>query len=129
MPTTMGGKAEVDWLTHGGSDEVNATESTSGITGWLREKGDVPETQQQMRDSAARLLMMQGEYGADPWAVDQPGILARARRVRATLTGDAAAYEKENEALREKLKQGVSFAVALGLALPGLGYGFAATWR
>ncbi|MFF5288140.1 hypothetical protein [Paractinoplanes globisporus] len=129
MPVAMGGQQEMEWLATGGSGEVSATEATSGLTGTMREWGDVPETQQQMRNSAGRLRAMRGEFGGDPWAVDRPGILSRARRVRATLSGDAAAYEEENEALRDKIRQGVSFAVtvALGLALPGLGYGFAAT--
>ena len=47
------------------------------------------------------------------------------KRVRATLTGDTAAYEGENDAMRTQIRSAVSLAVQVGLAfaLPGVGSG------
>ena len=49
------------------------------------------------------------------------------KKVRATLTGDAAAYEAENAEIRAKIRSAVSMAVqiAMALALPGIGTGLA----
>ena len=55
----------------------------------------------------------------------QQAILAEMRMVRATLTGDASAYEEENEQMRAQIRAAVSLAVqvALAVALPGVGTG------
>ena len=48
------------------------------------------------------------------------------KRWRATLTGDAAAYEADNTKMRDTIRSAVSITVqlALAVALPGAGVGF-----
>ena len=66
--------------------------------GWLREIGDDPETQDMMNESAEAAEGAAGRVpGERPGGRPRAEILAEMRRVRATLTGDAAAYEEENE--------------------------------
>ena len=69
-----------------------------------------------------------GVQGAnDPWGRPRHEILAEMRRVRATLTGDAAAYEDENEAMVATLKAAVTLRRAdrPGRSrCPGVGLGF-----
>ena len=129
-PATLGGEEEARWLADYGQWEVDVTEFTAGLMGWLRELGDVPETQLLMEESAKRLKTLLAEFQAnDPWGRPRAQILVEMRRVRGALTGDAAAYEEENEAIVAKLKAAVTFAVqvALALALPGVGLGFIGT--
>ena len=131
-PERLGGEAEVDWIAKHGQREVEVTEANSGFMGSLRELGDDPETQVIMNESAARLRALQAEWKrSDPWGPRRPRqqILAEMRHVRAALTGDASAYEAENERMVAELRSAVSFVVqiALAVALPGVGTGFLAT--
>ncbi len=125
----LGGQAEVDWLEGFGKLELQITEGTSGAMGALREIGDDPETQVLMNESASRLTALKAEWDRnDPWGRPRAQILAEMRRVRATLTGDATAYEEENARMVEQLRSAISMAVqiALAVALPGVGGGFIA---
>ena len=129
-----GGEAEVEWIESHGKDEMAAAKARSGWTGDFRRVGDDPETEVLMGESADRLTELATEWRdwdkADPWGRrPRHEILAEMRRWRATLTGDAAAYEEENARMRAQIRAAVSFAVqvALALALPGIGAGFVAT--
>jgi hypothetical protein len=129
-PEQLEGEAEVKWIAEHGQREVEVTEANSGVMGWLRERGDVPETQVIMNESAARLEALQDEWKrGDPWGRSGREILAEMRRVRAALTGDASAYEAENEQMVAELRSAVSLAVqvALAIALPGVGSSLLAT--
>ena len=129
-PEKLNGIEEAQWIAQHGAKELWVTEKTSGAMGSLREIGDDPETQIIMNESAKQLKALLAEFEQnDPWGRPRPVILAEMRRVRATLTGDASAYEAENEALVAQLKTAVTFAVqvALALALPGVGAGFLGT--
>ena len=126
-PAKLGGQDEAEWLAAYGQWELDVTEGTSGLMGSLREIGDDPESQVIMNESGKQLKALLAEYRTnDPWGRPRHQILAEMRRVRATLTGDAAAYEAENEALVAALKTAITFAVqiALALAIPGAGLGF-----
>ena len=128
-PEKLGGAAEVEWIEAYGKWERDVTEGTSGAMGSLREIGDDPETQVLMNESAARLTALKKEWqDNDPWGRPRTEILAEMRRVRATLTGDATAYEEENARMVEQLRSAISFAVqvAFAIALPGVGGGFLA---
>jgi|GEM_PF-6935247 len=134
-PERLGGTEEADWLTAGGAAETDVTESRAGAWGRLREIGDDPETQVLMNESAARLVALRRELAIADMVRAVPGlraaprpraeILAEMRQWRATLTGDAAAYEAENARMIAQLKAAVSLAVqvALSLALPGAAIG------
>jgi hypothetical protein len=122
----LGHQQEAEWIAEGGRREVSVTKDNSGITGSLREIGDDPETEVLMDESAAQLRTLQQAYkdaAADPRL--QKAILAEMKKVRATLTGDAAAYEEENAQIRAQIRSAVSMAVqiAMVVALPGVGAG------
>ncbi len=57
-----GGQAEVGWIAGTGHVELTVTEARSGAMGWLRELGDLPESQEIMRQSEGRLRALQGEW-------------------------------------------------------------------
>ena len=123
----LGKAAEVAWITKWGVKEAVAAEDNSGIIGWLRELGDVPETQTIMHGSAQQLQILAAQWHAatgDPKR--QAELLMDMKRLRATVSGDAGAYEEENEALRSEIQGAltISVQVPLALALPGLGSGF-----
>ena len=123
-----GGGKEVDALVKYGKLEVDVTEDNSGAMGALRELGDDPDTQKMMNASAKQLQELAKAWKANPGNPRlQQAIVAEMRKVRATVTGDATAYEEENEQLRAQLRSAVSFAVqvALAVALPGAGPGIA----
>jgi hypothetical protein len=129
-PTQLGGADEVEWIERHGRKEVDVTEANSGVMGSLRELGDDPETQVLMNESGQRLKALKEEWERnDPHGRPRDVILKEMRRVRATLTGDATAYEEENERMVAELRSAVSFAVqiALAVALPGVGTSFLAT--
>ncbi len=131
-PAQLGGADEVEWLASYGQREATVTEARSGFVGSLREIGGDPETQALMNESAAQLRALQTEWTQhDPWGSGRPRheILAEMRRWRATLTGDAMAYEEDNARLVAEIRSAVTFAVqvALAVALPGIGEGFLAT--
>ena len=128
-PDVLGGLEEVEWLAKYGQRERQVTEDNSSAIGWARELGDDPETQVIMAESAKRLQELKAEWeGIDPWGSNvhrRSEILAEMRRVRATLTGDAAAYEAENEQIIDQIRSVASIAAQLALAyfLPGVGAG------
>jgi hypothetical protein len=116
-----GGAKEVAWIVRGAERELDAAEANSGAIGGLRELGDNPETQRLMRETVAQLRMLQQRWIEHPEQRDET--LAEMRQVRATLTGDASAYEQDNERVRAQVQSAVSLAVqvALAIALPGVG--------
>jgi hypothetical protein len=125
-PTQLGGAEEAAKTTVGGMREAAVTRDNAGTLGWLRELGDVPETQQIMNRSAAELQLLHIKWlGASGHPERQAEILAEMRQVRAALSGDAAAYEEDNERLADQIRSAVSIAVQIGLAvaLPGVGTG------
>ena len=129
-----GGEDEVAWIESHGKAEMTAAKARAGWTGDFRRVGEDPETEVLMEESGDRLTELATEWRewdkADPWGRrPRHEILAEMRRWRATLTGDAAAYEEENARMRAQIRAAVSFAVqvALALALPGVGAGFIAT--
>jgi hypothetical protein len=127
-PRVLGGIEEVAWMASFGQRERTAAEDNSGLIGWARGLWDDPETQTIMAESVQRLQALKAEWirTADPWAPRaRPEILAEMRRVRATLTGDATAYESDNEQIAEQIRAAVNIAAQLALAyfLPGLGQG------
>ena len=121
----LGKVEEVDWIANSAAREANATVANSGMVGTLRDIGATPETKALMEESAKRIAELREEWKSPANAARRDEILAEMKRVRATLTGDTAAYEGENEALRTQIRSAVSLAVQVGLALalPGVGSG------
>jgi hypothetical protein len=129
-PDKMSGEEEVAWMAAGGRRERQVTEDTSGFMGTVREWGELPETEAIMRESAKHLTALEAEWKAnDPWGRPRGTILAEMRRERATLSGDAAAYEAENAKMVAQLRSGIAMAlqIALAVAIPGLGAGLIGT--
>ncbi|MBV9582881.1 MAG: hypothetical protein JO057_30215 [Chloroflexi bacterium] len=121
------GQAEVSWLTTGGLHEFQATMANRGATGKLREIGGDPETEQLLKSSTSQLMLLSMQFAAAP-PDQRQHLLLEIRKLRATLTGDADAYEKDNERVLGEIRGALSFAVsiALAVALPGAGAGLAA---
>ncbi|MEP6640765.1 MAG: hypothetical protein ABJB93_02540, partial [Gaiellales bacterium] len=129
-PDNMNSAEEVAWIAAGGRRERVVTEATSGVMGSVREWGELPETEAIMRESAKHLTALEAEWKAnDPWGRPRGTILAEMRRERATLSGDAAAYEAENAKMVAQLRSGIAMAlqIALAVAIPGLGAGVIGT--
>jgi hypothetical protein len=124
-PGERGGKEEADWIAGAAQREADATTASSGIVGSLRELGDVPETQRLMQESAARMRELHAAWKDPGNAERRDAILTEMKQVRATLTGDATAYEDENAQMRAQIRSAVSLAVqaALAIAIPGIGSG------
>lgn len=124
----LGGAKEVRWIAGAGSQEVKTVEANSGAMGEMREWGDDPDTQKMMHASVVQLKRLKKAWmsaaGDDRL---QAAILAEMKKVRATVTGDATAYEEENDRMRAELRSAVSLVVqvALAVALPGAGPGIA----
>ena len=85
-PATLGGEEEARWLADYGQWEVDVTEFTAGLMGWLRELGDVPETQLMMEESAQAAEDaaggVPGQRPVGPAARRDPGRDAPGARVR-----------------------------------------------
>ena len=125
-PTQLGGSEEAARTAAGGMTEAAVTRENADTLGWLRELGTVPETQKIMNRSAGDLQLLHIKWlGASGNAQRQAQILAEMRQLRSALSGDAAAYEEENERLADQIRSAVSIAVQIGLAvaLPGVGSG------
>lgn len=122
------GLDEAKWLTGGGLAEFSATMANRGLTGDLRAIGDDPETQRLLETTKNRMVRRFMELSGTTDPVRREQLMLEMRRDRATLTGDAAAYEEDNARVRAQLQSAVSFAVsiALALAIPGAGAGVAA---
>ncbi|WP_182377958.1 hypothetical protein [Nocardioides sp. WS12] len=123
-----GGASEAAWLVGGGKAEHSATMANRGITGDLRAIGDDPETQRLLTDTRNRMLKLSKDLAVTRDPAAREALLLELRRARAALTGDAAAYEEDNERVRAQLQSAVSFAVsiALAIAIPGAGPGLVA---
>ena len=122
------GKAEVDWLASGGKAEYEITMMHKGATGTLREIGDNPETENLLDASNDKLPKLAAEWAAEQDPIKKQHLLLEIRKTRATLSGDADAYEKDNERVLGEIRGALSFAVsiALAIAIPGAGAGLVA---
>jgi len=124
----VGAEKEVAWIREFGALEVEVTEENSGMMGDLREIGDDPDTQKMMNESAKQLKRLEAAWEGQRGKPElQAAIVREMKKVRATLTGDATAYEEENAQMVEQLRSAVSLVVqiALAFAIPGAGPGIA----
>ena len=117
----LGGRGEVEWIAASAAREANATKAEQRDRRVAaRHRGDARD---QGADEGVREAHRDAEQGVEGPANKrrQDAILAEMKRVRATLTGDTAAYEDENDAMRTQIRSAVSLAVQVGLAfaLPG----------
>jgi hypothetical protein len=119
-----GAAAKATWYAAGGMAEYGATWDNRGATGRLRQIGDDPETQRLLERSRDELAALKVRFDQAPEA-ERPRLLEEMRKLRGTLTGDAAAYEQDNARLRSQIQSALSFAVsiALAVAIPGVGAG------
>jgi len=122
-----GAAAKAQWYAAGGRAEYNATWDNRGATGRLRQIGDDPETQRLLERSRDELAALKVQFDTAAEA-ERPRLLEQMRKLRATLSGDAAAYEQDNERVRGQIQSALSFAVsiALAVAIPGAGAGLVA---
>jgi hypothetical protein len=122
-----GQAAEAKWITGAGQGEFDFTKMGSGIIGMLREIGADPETQRLLERSHTDLVALSKRFDAEQDPVKRERMLVELRKLRDTLTGDAAAYEEDNKRMLEKVRSAVTFAVsiALAVAIPGAGPGLA----
>jgi hypothetical protein len=123
-----GPAAEAKWITDAGLTEYSVTMAHRGVTGWGRELGDDPETQRLLERTRNDLAAMGKQFEAEQDPAKRERLLTEMRRLRATLTGDADAYEKDNERVLGEIQSALSFAVsiALAVAIPGAGAGLVA---
>jgi hypothetical protein len=121
----MAAQAEVDWLTSGGLREFQVTMANRGFTGKVREVGGDPETERLLKASTNQLAMLKMQFAAAQTPAQKQHLLLEIRKLRATLSGDADAYEKDNERVLGEIRSALSFAVsiALAVAIPGAGAG------
>ena len=126
--TAMAAGAEVAWLAEGGAREYDITMANRGTTGHLREIGGDPETERLLEQSKDRLTQLMLQWDADPDPAHRRQLIHEITKVRATLSGDADAYEKDNARVLGEIQSALSFAVAIALAvaIPGAGAGLAA---
>lgn len=119
---------QATWITKGGINEYDVTMAHRGLTGDMREWGDVPETQQLLKRTRDDLEKMNERVATITDPAERERLLREMRRLRATLTGDADAYEKDNARVLAEIQSALSFAVsiALAVAIPGAGPGIAA---
>ncbi len=122
------GTEEVSWTTAGGALEYDVTMMHKGTTGSLRELGDVPETQRLLKASNDKLPKLAERWAAETDPAEKHHLLLEIRKTRATLSGDADAYEKDNERVLGEIRGALTFAVsiALAIAIPGAGAGLVA---
>ncbi|MBV9601048.1 MAG: hypothetical protein JOZ87_29900, partial [Chloroflexi bacterium] len=125
---SMPAQAEASWLTTGGLREFQATMANRGATGRFREIGGDPETERLLESSAQQLAVLSMQFNTAQSPEQKQHLLLEIRKLRATLTGDADAYEKDNERVLGEIRGALSFAVsiALAVALPGAGAGLVA---
>ena len=123
-----GRAAEARWITKGGLTEYGVTMDNRGVTGRARELTGDPETERLLRKTRDDLAAMARQFEAEADPARRGRLLAEMRGLRATLTGDADAYEKDNERVLGEIRSAVSFAVsiALAVAIPGAGPGIVA---
>ncbi len=123
-----GAAANADWYAKGGATEFSATWANRGATGRLREIGDDPETQRLLERTRDDLAKLKAQFDAEKDPAKRARLVEEMRKLRGTLTGDAAAYEKDNERVLGEIRSALSFAVsiALAIAIPGAGAGIVA---
>src|SRR3954451_16985158 len=94
-----------------------------GATGHLREIGGDPETEQLLKRTREDLAALKGKVDGETDPALRQRLLAQMHKLRATLTGDADAYEKDNARVLGQIRSALSFAVsiALAVAIPGAG--------
>lgn len=121
-----GGVVEMEWVAASAEREFEVTWENRGLTGRLREIGDDPETETIMRESIKEVRALKKRWIDSTDDHEKRRILFEMKRWRATLTGDAAAYEADNKKMLDKIRSAVSIAVqlALAIALPGAGATF-----
>lgn len=124
----MKGQDEARWIVKGGLTEYGVTMDHRGVTGRLREIGDDPETERLLERTRDDLAALGRQFEAETDPAKRERLVAEMRRLRATLTGDADAYEKDNERVLGEIRSALSFAVSIALAvlIPGAGAGIAA---
>src|SRR5205807_2121882 len=121
------GQAEVQWIAGAGEREYDVTMMHRGATGRLREIGTDPETERLLEASKEQLPKLRAEWEAEKDPARKQHLLLEMRKTRGTLSGDADAYEKDNERVLGEIRGALSFAVsiALAIAIPGAGAGLA----
>lgn len=114
---------QVRWLLSSAEREYEATLENKGWTGAAREWGDDPETQILMRESIQRIRDLSTRWAETEDSRARKPIVAEIKKWRATLTGDAKAYEADNAQMRDAIRSAVSIVaqLALAIALPGAG--------
>ncbi|WP_433381888.1 hypothetical protein ACQPZX_17920 [Actinoplanes sp. CA-142083] len=124
----MKGEGEARWIVKSGMTEYGVTMDHRGLTGRLREVGDDPETQRLLERTRDDLAALGRQFEAEKDPAKRERLVAEMRRLRATLTGDADAYEKDNERVLGEIRSALSFAVSIALAvvIPGAGPGIVA---
>ncbi|MEV6488351.1 hypothetical protein AB0M20_06920 [Actinoplanes sp. NPDC051633] len=127
-PADFTSGAQAEWLSKGGINEYDVTMAHRGLTGDVRAWGDDPETQQLLKRTRDDLEKMNQRFAATTDPGERERLLREMRRLRATLTGDADAYEADNARVLAEIQGALSFAVSLALAfaIPGAGAGLAA---
>ena len=127
-PPGMSADAEAAWLAKGGSGEFNATMDNRGWTGKTREWTGDPETERLLKSSNVQLAGLALQFQAARTPEQRQHLLLEIRKMRSALTGDAEAYEKDNERVLGEIRGALSFAVsiALAVAIPGAGAGLIA---
>jgi hypothetical protein len=121
-----GGVVEMEWVAASAEREFEVTWANRGVTGRLREIGDDPETETIMRESIKQIRVLEMRWLTSIDRDERRRVLTEMKRWRATLSGDAAAYEADNAKMRDTIRSAVSIAVqlALAVALPGAGATF-----
>jgi hypothetical protein len=124
----MKGADEARWIVKGGMTEYGVTMDHRGVTGRLREIGDDPETERLLERTRDDLAALGRQFEAETDPAKRERLVAEMRRLRSTLTGDADAYEKDNERVLGEIRSALSFAVSIALAvlIPGAGAGIVA---
>ncbi|HTD78043.1 MAG TPA: hypothetical protein VK898_10435, partial [Chloroflexota bacterium] len=122
------GEEEANWISGGGQDEYQVTMDHRGATGHMREWTGDPETEELLKSSRKQLEDLRAQWGAEEDPLKKQHLMLEMRKLRATLSGDADAYEKDNERVLGEIRGALSFAVsiALAVAIPGAGAGLAA---
>ncbi|MFI5896240.1 hypothetical protein ACIA5D_39685 [Actinoplanes sp. NPDC051513] len=122
------GEGEARWIVKGGMTEYGVTMDHRGVTGRLREIGDDPETQRLLERTRNDLAALGRQFETEKNPAKRERLVAEMRRLRSTLTGDADAYEKDNERVLGEIRSALSFAVSIALAvlIPGAGAGVVA---
>ena len=122
------GQPEIEWMAGGAEKEYQVTMAHRGVTGHVREWGGDPETEKILKKTRSDIpeLTKQWNEAKDPGLKQH--LRSEIQKARATLSGDADAYEKDNARALAEFQSALSFAVsiALAVAIPGAGAGLVA---